>query len=519
MPLELLEDSFHLLRRLPASAWAAYFTGAIPFLLAALFSGVEAATAGYTPSRAIAESFLCAALFVWMQMWKARFAAIMRAQLSTVTVAPWTAASLARCLALQCSAQSVKLIAVPLSGLVLIPFAWTVAFFRNVTSLAFDNELDSRQVLRSSARFATAAQRPSWFILTILSILALVVFIDIAILLAVVPGLLKSLTGMENAFTRGTGSTLNFMFFASTAGLTWLVLDPLLQAVYTRLCFQAQSRHTGLDLLAALRRLAPVVAAVVLFSTCARAEQPPRVPPGKLDRSIDKVLRERPYAWKSAYGETHRDQPPVRFLMHLADNLAATGTWLKARFAELKRWIRRLFRQPPDSSPEPDRAPPAAPLRWTVYVLLTAIAIGLVAFLIRGRAAPPQACLAGDVGDLPVDLSGDRVTAADLPEDRWIALANDCLNRGEYRLALRALYLANLAHLGARELLTIQKSKTNRDYERELRRRSRSPELLPPFHENLLSFECSWYGNHPVAENQIQTFERNFAAIRTNREA
>jgi hypothetical protein len=138
-----------------------------------------------------------------------------------------------------------------------------------------------------------------------------------------------------------------------------------------------------------------------------------------------------------------------------------------------------------------------------------------VTFLIRSRAAPPASSLNG----ASLDLSSAQAAATDLPEDRWIELAHDCLNRGEHRLALRALYLANLAHLGARELLTIQKSKTNRDYERELRRRSRSQDVLAPFHQNLLSFECSWYGDRPVGENEIQSFERNFAAIRTNREA
>lgn len=508
MPLELLEDAFHLLRQLPASAWLVYFAGAVPFFLAALFCGVEAASAGYTPGRAILESFLCAALFIWMQAWKARFAAIMRAQLSVVPTPPWTV----RGIALQCSLQSVKLFAVPFAGLILIPFAWTVSYFRNVTSLALEPDLSAREVLSALARFATSAQRASWIILSILTPLAVAVFLDIAIVLAVLPSLLRSFTGMENAFTRGTGSILNFTFFATSAGLTWLVLDPLLQAVSSRLCFEEQSRHSGADLLAGLRRLAPVLVLIAICGIHAQAA----VTPAKLEQSIDKVLQQRPYAWKAGYGQ-EPGAPATGMLGRLANNIASAGKWMNELFQDVKHWIQRMLKLQPEHSPDTNQAPSRAPLRWTIYALLAAIAVGLVTFLIRSRVAPAPVSLAG--ASAPIDLSGAEVIATDLPEDRWIAMAHECLERGEYRLALRALYLATLSHLGDRQLVTVQKSKTNRDYERELRRRSRSVDLLAPFHANLLSFECSWYGDHPVAEHDVQAFERNFAAIRTNREA
>lgn len=54
----------------------------------------------------------------------------------------------------------------------------------------------------------------------------------------------------------------------------------------------------------------------------------------------------------------------------------------------------------------------------------------------------------------------------------WLGLAREQMAKGEWRLALRALYLANLARFAAEGWVTLVKSKTNLDYERELRRRA-----------------------------------------------
>ena len=72
------------------------------------------------------------------------------------------------------------------------------------------------------------------------------------------------------------------------------------------------------------------------------------------------------------------------------------------------------------------------------------------------------------------DLNEESVTADQLPEDGWLQLARELMERGELRLALRASYLAGLAHLGHRELIHLARHKSNRDYDRELHRRARA---------------------------------------------
>lgn len=115
----------------------------------------------------------------------------------------------------------------------------------------------------------------------------------------------------------------------------------------------------------------------------------------------------------------------------------------------------------------------------------------------------------------PVDLNNEGLLASDLPEDEWLQLADRFLASGDLRLALRALYLGTLALLSRRGFLTIHACKSNRDYERELRRRSRDAGLSQIFGRNIRSFEQSWYGFHAVTGEQFQEFRDNLGRMRT----
>jgi len=89
-------------------------------------------------------------------------------------------------------------------------------------------------------------------------------------------------------------------------------------------------------------------------------------------------------------------------------------------------------------------------------------------------------------------------------------LARELLERGELRLAVRAFYLATLAHLAERNLLTLAKFKSNRDYERELTRRGHALAELPGlFGQNVSVFERVWYGLHDVNQDTVADFARN----------
>jgi len=113
------------------------------------------------------------------------------------------------------------------------------------------------------------------------------------------------------------------------------------------------------------------------------------------------------------------------------------------------------------------------------------------------------------------DLRSENVVADQLPEEGWLRLARELMDAGELRLALRASYLAALAHLGAREFITVARYKSNRDYRGELRRRARArDELITAFDASVRDFERAWYGWHEVTAETLGGFNQYLQTIR-----
>jgi hypothetical protein len=132
----------------------------------------------------------------------------------------------------------------------------------------------------------------------------------------------------------------------------------------------------------------------------------------------------------------------------------------------------------------------------------------------RDRRRKPGAMASEAIQPLP-DVTDENVGADQLPEDGWTALARELLERGELRLAMRAFYLASLAHLAERNLISIARFKSNRDYERELCRRGHAfPDLPSVFGENISAFERIWYGTHEVSHELVGRFAANVEKIR-----
>jgi hypothetical protein len=98
-------------------------------------------------------------------------------------------------------------------------------------------------------------------------------------------------------------------------------------------------------------------------------------------------------------------------------------------------------------------------------------------------------------------------------------LADEWLTKGDYRLAMRALYLAGLNYLSQHDLVSITRSKTGLEYRRELERRARattgvSPQVVPVFQANNMLFERGWYGRHQVERSHVEAFASGLDEMR-----
>jgi len=130
------------------------------------------------------------------------------------------------------------------------------------------------------------------------------------------------------------------------------------------------------------------------------------------------------------------------------------------------------------------------------------------------RRTPPLEVAAQPPPPAP-DLASDDVTADQLPEEAWLGLARQMVEQGDYRLALRALYLAALAHLGERQIISIARHKSNRDYQREMRRRRPAQEELhTTFAGAVRDFERAWYGMHEVTPDGLAASRAHLDTIR-----
>jgi hypothetical protein len=511
--LEVLEEALFLLRNAPAEAVLCYLAGTVPFLLGLLFFLSEMTRNPFAREQLAEESLGVAALFLWKRIWQAVFAAQLHGGLSGRGFA---IRHLPRLIAMQCALQPLRLIALPVSFLMTIPFAWVVAFFRNVGLFAAVGEPNPVHAARKQAGLWT---RQNWGILSVVTVVTLFVFVNTLVMLIVLPQLAKSFLGMEGELTRLGSDLLNMTTVAVAAALTWLAVDPLLEAAYVLRCFYGASMTSGEDLRAALLKLATIAALVLVMivmplpSPAQQAPPPaPAVDASRLDKSIDEVIRRREFTWRAAPAKTATEKEWPGWITSAVRSIRNGAHWLSEK---IKQWFKSNEREGTDGRSVAERPPIEL---WSAAIALVLVGGGVVLFLRRRRSKPAEV-VPVDNTVTPVNLADDSVTADQLPECSWLALADEWLTKGDYRLAMRALYLAGLNYLSQRDLVSIARYKTGLDYRAELERRARagarvSPDVVPVFQANNALFERGWYGRHVVDRAQVETFASGLDEMR-----
>ncbi len=234
----------------------------------------------------------------------------------------------------------------------------------------------------------------------------------------------------------------------------------------------------------------------------------------QLDQTIEKVIQERQYQWRLPRERTHDNATKgliQKFLDGMFDSIKKWMNPVRDWLGKILDWIRdRFFRSQRDSAGNNKSIfGGQSVLLWTLFGLIVLI-IGLLAWRIwKQRRAGIEMAHAEAIVPLP-DLADDSTVADQLPEEGWQVMARDLLAKGEFRLALRAMYMATLANLARREMITIAKFKSNRDYQTELRRRAHQyGGVLDAFGENVYLFERVWYGKHEADQTMLDRFSHN----------
>ncbi|MGD9182207.1 MAG: hypothetical protein PVG15_12085 [Desulfobacterales bacterium] len=522
----LLEEAVHLLRKAPMFLLFSYYIGTLPFILGLFYFWADMSRSADAQSYHAVASLGVALLYIWMKCWHVVFAARVKMNISGQPLPQWSFQRLLSLVSTQTLIHATAFFILPLAALLAIPFGWCYAFYQNITAEGITELSDLKALCKKAWFQARLWPRQNHMLLSIFFMFGIIVFLNIASAIYILPHLLKKYLGIESMFTLSGAHVINTTFWVVTIGISYLCMNPLVKTVYVLRCFYGGALKSGDDLKTELKGLMSGIAGVVvgiLFAALWIANPTPSVAtetgfvsPEALDRSIDEVMAQREFTWRMpreiAVENEKPPQGPIASVMAWIINKLGKG--LKA----VINWIDKLINWLIDLMPTADK-PVASPdknwiasVRVAVIVLLIGLLCALGYILRRSwmRRQAARAEIAATAVESTPDLEDESTTADDLPANRWLELARELTEKGSLRQAIRAFYLAILADLAAHELITIEKFKSNREYEMELRRRAHQKEgLLNVFSESREVFERVWYGMYRINRPDLD----HYAAI------
>jgi hypothetical protein len=369
-----------------------------------------------------------------------------------------------------------------------------------------------------------------------------------------IPQLLHSVFGLNTILSTQMGLyalVRSSAFWLSSFAATWLALDPIVKCSYVIVYQHLRSLREGYDLrdaLASLPRHRKPVASpgarvasgkaltavlIVLFTLLIGARPAAALPTAQdsdaqpiaqtandpaqatrvqtLRHAIDEESRRPIYRWHDA---AHPSPPNW-----LDKMIAKIGRALDRAFARIARMLKKLWPgglNPSGGDSKPSKWTLKDLWTWLIVVAVVTIALGAILIWLRRRRDAAAISIPPSVAPLP-DLS-DAVLATTRSEDEWFVLASQLEGSGDFRSALRAVYLGLLAGLAQREWLTIRRDRTNRDYLDEFTRRWRRrpqasadarTEIPGKLRSSMRQFDRVWYGFQMPTADAVATYRRD----------
>lgn len=140
-------------------------------------------------------------------------------------------------------------------------------------------------------------------------------------------------------------------------------------------------------------------------------------------------------------------------------------------------------------------------------IIFWIVAIGLFAYLVYRLFLSNSSFFARNRKNVSVDI---QVAAEDSNDPD--AMLRNAIRSGNYRLAVRYLYLQALLRLSERKYIEINANKTNYEYVNEVRKHKFANE----FASLTLQYEYVWYGEYPVDERLFEQIQEGFIQFNKN---
>lgn len=540
----LLESAIHLLRRMPFHDHFWHFAGGIPWVLTCL--GVWSWASWFKPNEA---QLFWAALWVlgafgWLKACQHAYAQTLLARRRNQEPPPVPLKALLRAIPGQLRTHVYGLILLPLSALATFPlgYVWNYYGLRSIT------DREGAKSHAAAAKLTRLWPMQTHILLVLASLMAFLIWLNILALFVIMPALAKMLLGVESLFGLSGWTVTNSSFLLGSVLCTWLFVDPLFKALHVLRYYHGRALSSGEDLeeafTGALRRRLGVAALVLLGllslpfdlqakgaageSATVSTEAPLFVPAGglgveRLDQSL-RETRERPlFSWRLRPKQEPASDAERSMLRKFFEDTVEMIREMKRSvsnfFERMRRWFDRLAggdgkkHQDTDSEAEAGGGGAGGAFVVTRVLLYGLLAVlgGVLCWLVylvwrqsrRQNTGRVLAQAPGAAAPAP-DLRDETVHAAQLPCEGWLALAKEQMQLGEWRLAFRALYLAQLARYADEGLVRLARYKTNSEYEAELRRKvPQHAEQLSVFGQRRRHFDAVWYGRETVNETLL----------------
>ena len=174
----------------------------------------------------------------------------------------------------------------------------------------------------------------------------------------------------------------------------------------------------------------------------------------------------------------------------------------------LVTWLEKIFgKLPQGKRPDADSGGLWSN-QWVqmgLWVSLTLMLAGGAVWLVRRLRRPPT-----DAEDGIRIILGEPV-ALDLDADALLAQAQAAAEAGDWRQAVRKVYIALLHELDRREVISLNPAWTNREYLSAVRAQAR---LYPAMHELTDHFDRLWYGQHQGSREDYERCLSRYQEVR-----
>lgn len=175
-----------------------------------------------------------------------------------------------------------------------------------------------------------------------------------------------------------------------------------------------------------------------------------------------------------------------------------------------RAWMRKLFDRTsdPDFQAPPTLAPSSGEGAANFIVLLLLVAVVAVVVVVVFLAFRGKGDEGSEVEMESASVSKDApdpMSALARPPEGWSSLADELAARGDFRGAVRSLYLALLSRLHGIGAIDYDPTLSNWDYCRQFRGHR---EWVPTFKDLTLRFDFVWYGHTEVSREGYGVFKK-----------